>query len=210
MSGLLLGAGQGAGSRVRTYVSETFSGSTVALTTHTPDIDVVGNGWVQVGSSGDWRTDSSGQCSDEAAAGSEHWITIDSGAADCAVRATISSGVGAGQDNGLIVRASASSNSSANANMVTAETVTNDSKIWRIAGGVFTNLSSAAATWANGDRLVVILEGSTIIVYQNGTELHRAVSTQSTEAGQHGLRRHAGGSYVFDDFVIDNQVAVTT
>jgi len=201
-----LGGSGGGGTGSLTYVLDTFGGTTAALTTHTPDINSAGGGWTNQDSSGDFRTNSSGTVKDEAAGNSEHWVTVDAGAADCVLRVTISSGIGAGIDSGFLVRIA----STASGNAVTHDTNASESKIWRIAAGSWTALSSATATWSNGDRHVVVVQGTTIISYQNGTELTRAVSTQNITNTNFGLRRHAGGGIEYDNFSIDDQFLITT
>jgi hypothetical protein len=56
-----------------------------------------------------------------------------------------------------------------------------------VSGGTYTLIAAHAQPFQPGDRMVVVLNGTSVTVYRNGTQVNSAVSSFNSTAAQHGI-----------------------
>lgn len=112
---------------------------------------------------------------------------VETGVSDCTVSATLL----AIQDTGLCFRVTDNDNNF----------VTNPSGLFRKQFGAYTHIGSFPSI-NSGDRLAVVLSGSTITVKVNGTAVLSVTDTFNQTATKHGLRAHNSPLARFDDFEV--------
>lgn len=79
--------------------------------------------------------------------------------------------------------------------------ITNNGSLFRKQGGGFTSLGSTGG-YANGDVLKVVLSGSSITVYRNGSSVLAVSDSFNSTATKHGLRWNNDSPTRFNDFSI--------
>lgn len=105
----------------------------------------------------------------------------------------LGSGGGVGQSVGLLFRYTNNSNywiwQSDGTSLSTAE-----SGLWKYVAGTWTHVGSNHAGAVGGDVMRVVLRGSTIHCYRNGTLLETATDSFNATATKHGVRFDSGGA----------------
>lgn len=120
------------------------------------------------------------------------FASIDSGLGDCTIYLTLST-VGAG---GILFREQDTTH------YWFVEATATDCKVYRSDGFGGNLISNLGASFANGDIMKVVLAGSSIKVYKNGSQIGSTI-TDSTYASatKHGLRDYTGSAR-YNDFSV--------
>lgn len=170
---VLLGAGPGApGPGVTTYISDSFNRADSAVSLGSADI---GGAWTAT--TGTWGISSNkGYLVTDAG---QDVAQIDSGVANCTIRCLYST-VGANSQR-LVFRFTDASN------FLICQTEGTAYKVYKYVAGGFTQLGTYSVTPADGDQIMVVLNGSNIDFYLNGTLRISVSDAFNNTATRHGL-----------------------
>lgn len=183
-------ANQGGGPAViTTYVSDAFNRADSALTLGSAD---VGGAWTEA--VGTWGISSNAAY--QVVSVGQDLAYIDSGVANCTIRCTYS--VAAQNSQRITARISDTSN------YLILQTESNNAyKLYKFVAAAGTLLGNYNATPANGDALMMVLNGSNIDVYLNGVLRISASDSFNSTQTPHGIggANNATGAR-WDDFSV--------
>ena len=163
------------------------------LNDHTPDIDDVGAGWDEL--SGTWDIDSNRATM--AAAPSQSIAVIDAGVSDFELHVVLETYDTS--NSGVVLRATDDDNYV----LLIVDSNAGTFQFWIRDGGTFSNQgASVAQVAADGDLLVVTVNGDTFLAYLNGELILSKEIAFNKTATKHGIRHHAETDPMFDDFEI--------
>ena len=92
---------------------------------------------------------------------------------------------GGGEGTGVAVRMSAVARTYYRA--VVNAAATNNIEVGKVVAGTFTSLGFRSATWVSGDVLKMQIVGTTIKIFQNGTQLGADITDSSIASGRAGI-----------------------
>jgi len=88
-------------------------------------------------------------------------------------------------------------------NLFQLKAYSNNYTLRRFVAGSSTNIASYSTTPANGDRIVIALNGSQITVYINGTKAFTVSDSFNQSATCHGIGGYGTASERYDNFTVE-------
>jgi hypothetical protein len=116
---------------------------------------------------------------------------VDSGASNCEIEVVLTT-IGIGSEANLCFRSTDNNN----------HFVGNSTTLFRKQSGSFTSLGTFSTAFGNGNVMKVVLNGTSIEVFRNGSSVLSVTSSFNQTATKHGLRTNGSNSARWNDFYV--------